>query len=91
MTQLKRKLRIAQKERLGLGKLTKPKLETIDYEEKLNFNLQTPAVKVNEVNAWKSSQDSEQVASSGSSQTSGAILEKHAENKASTSEDKAST
>lgn len=67
LTQLKRKLRMALKEGLGQGKLTKPKLETIEYEKKLDFTLQTPAVKVNEVNAWKSSQDSEQVASSGSS------------------------
>ena len=64
VTQLKWKLRIAQKKRLGQGNLAKTKLETIDYEENFDFTLQTPAVKVNEENAGKASQDSEQVPSS---------------------------
>ena len=37
LTQLKRKLRMALKEGLGQGKLTKPKLETIEYEKKARF------------------------------------------------------
>jgi len=56
VTQLKRKLRMAQKEGLGQGKQTKAK-EPIDYEEKLDFTLQIPVVKKKDEDIGETTKD----------------------------------